>query len=481
MAKVERRQTQQINRAARSVLPRILTGDEVLDANTGIFLPRAKYLASVSDRERLLTQTRDMANKLEAMGYSAIVPSKLVMVTDVTREVIPVEAWRNINVLPLVAQKNRREMLRDIDYFFHVRGKEYWRYAVVTFGDRLPAFADLRGAVQAAKRKLRKWRFEASRDFGVTFGFVGLEFPRCEDGTYHIHANVLYKTPLFLDRGDAWRAFTHQFFGSWWHDAGRIQNVRELVKYPFKPNDVKGCEGEELVWLADSLFNLRIMELLGPINELRRERRDRGLKVTSVRGTPVWRKVDPIMRDKKPEPELMYDEDGVIVEAPPPQPREGFNIIVSRVMPSFLRTPWAEGATLIYNYVANPISEKAQDRLKYVQEYQQRAREVWDAKGCPDPQTAKAFADAVRTADNVVALSRERQKKRENHGGGEAPYMVHNETISVPEHFGDLVETWEGTGENVVEMWSEPCISGPPEPDRPPRYLDIFRKPTQNT
>lgn len=489
MAQTERRQRpdNRSDERSRQALQKASTGlpfvfnDVVLKENTGSFLPRAKYLASLDDQERLLQQTRDMAEKLESAGFKARMPSNISMIMDVTGEVFELEAWRNINVLPAVAQKNRREMMRDLEHYFHRHGKQYWRYAVITFGDRLPAFSDLAGAVRAAKKKVRKWRHLAKRDFGVTFGFIGFEFPRGADGTYHLHVNVMYRTPLFMDKGNAWRAFTHDFFGSWWRDAGQISNLKEMLKYPFKPNDVAGCDGGELVWLAEQMFNLRITELLGPVQELRKQRKDAGLKVAFIKGNPVLR--TPYKR-KKTQAEMDAEEARKArqeAEGRPERRGEAYNVIIGRVMPSFRASPWAESATLVFNYNPEPFWERDRDRLTFLKQNQREAREIWDAKGCPDPQTALAFAAAVRTADNVVALSRERQKARAERMTGEARYIVHNETISVPEHFGDLVETWEGTGENVVEMWSEPCISGPPEPDRPPRYLDIFRKPTQNT
>ena len=450
--------------------------DTILKENTGRFLPRAKYLAGQDDQERLLKQTRDMAERLEAAGFKAKAPSQISMIMDVTGEVFEVEAWRNINVLPAVAQKNRREMMRDLEHYFHRHGKQYWRYAVITFGDRLPAFSDLSGAVRAAKKKVRKWRHLAKRDFGVTFGFIGFEFPRDADGTYHLHVNVMYRTPLFIDKGNAWRKFTHDFFGSWWRDAGQIANLKEMLKYPFKPNDVEGCDGDELVWLAEQMFNLRITELLGPVQELRKQRRDAGLKVAVVRGSPILR--TPY---KRPKTQSEIDAEAARrerEEAEGKQERKGeaFNIIIGRVMPSFRASPWAESATLVFNYNPNAFWDRDRERLVYLQQNQSQAREIWDAKGCPDPKTALAFAKAIRTTDNVVAFRDARQKARSERDAGEARYIVHNETISVPIEFDDVISQWEGAGDNVIELWSEPDEEPPdPMPPAPQKFLSIFK------
>lgn len=455
--------------------------ERIIEENTGAFLPRAKYLASITDQERLLAQTRDMADRLEAAGYKAKLESSVSMIMDVTGEVFDLEMWRNINILPSVAQKNRREMMRDLEHYFATQkdGKRYWRYAVITFGDRLPAFSDLAGAVRRAKKKLRKWRHIARRDFGVIFGFVGFEFPRCpKTGTYHLHVNVMFRTPLFLDKGEAWRKFTSEFFGSWWRDAGQITNLKEMLKYPFKPNDVAGCEGDELVWLAEQMFNLRITELLGPVNALRKQRREAGLKVAMVKGQPVLRtpyKVRKTAAEEAAE-ELQKRIDEANPEAAEDRKKgEAYNIIIGRMMPSFRSTPWAQSATLVFNYNPEPFWDRDRERLLFLSKNQMEARAIWDAKGCPDPQTAMAFAKACRTADNVVALSSERRVAREKRDSGEAAYIVHNETISVPEVFNDLLREWEGDGENIIELWSEPADLDFDPPPEKPDYLAIFR------
>lgn len=420
-----------------------------------------KFLAAKLAQETLEQQTLDMAHRLEEVGVPCVFPSSVSLLTDVTKQVIPLPNFRNINVLPSVAQKNRRSLLNDVAFFLENIDREYWRYAVITFGERIPAFGDLRGAISQFKEHMRKWRYDACEQFpGIEFGFVGLEFPRDADGTYHLHANVLYKTPLFFDKGAAWRAFTHRKLGTWWRDAGRIENVRELVKYPFKPNDIEGCEGDELKWLAESTFKMRIAEILGPIQIFRKQRKDRRQRVVAVGGKLRLREIGDIFdvaKDKTTSTERDEKEDK----------KDPFNIIVARVPPSFGTTPWAEGGTLIYNYDPDPVGQKSKDRLAEVQLYQMQARNAWDAKGCPDPETALNFAAAIGTSDNVKAL----WEAKRTRAGGSASYIVHNETITVPQEFKLLADQWE---ESVIETAQIPPPTSHPPPSEPD-FLANFR------
>ena len=398
----------------------VLDFDDFQRSNTARFIPPAIYHENWQRQELIRTQSEGMAEKLEEMG----VPTRqdgpsMVMITAVTRQVTEVERFRNINFIPSMAQKNRRNMLNDLEHFLSVIDPNvagaFARYLVATYGQRIKVKygrLNLLKAIRKFKKKLARWRAEARVRFGIRILFQGLEFPRDADGTYHLHANILYVPPLMLNgEWEEFLAWSHAWFGTWIKDNGRIQNIREMVKYPFKPNDVRGADGHELKWLYENTFKTRIVEALDTFREWRSWKNSQNLKVGRIAGRTYLRRPQPIFAER-------LDDDGEKKERDRSSPE---NIIIARMTPGFYATLWSEPAILVMNYNPRTIFEKSRERLLEVELYSHEARAIWDAKGAPDPATALAMAAAAKADDatNVRALWRSANF-----------YIVHNGTIT---------------------------------------------------
>jgi len=431
---------------------RILSFDDFQNSNTARFLPPSKFHENHHAQERLKKQSFEMADKLESLGIDAYQKKapRMVLYTTVTKQVKEIPQLRNINVFPLIGQKNRRPMLNELEHYItniDPRAKEFGRYLVITAGQRVKyknGKLNLRKMEKILKRKLARWREEVLEPLGIECIFQGIEFPGDEEKghSYHLHANVLIVPPFLHD--DGWSQFlhdTHKHFGTHWRDNGKIENLREMCKYPFKPNDVQGADAYELKWLYENTFGMRIFEALGGFREWRRSIKDQGLKVGRIGGKTYLRHPQPPIFNEDP------DEDG---ELKPRDKSNPENIIVGRMTPGFYATLWSEPAVLIMNYNPNSVFEKSRERLLEVQIYSDEARRIWDAKGAPDPQIALAMAKAAIADDvtNVRALWKS------------DPYIVHNGTISSDEH-------------EVIEETFVPLEDDPPDPPEID-FLSIF-------
>ena len=447
------------------------TFDEVCRANTGIFMQPAKWNEQRKRFEQLSAQTNDIADKLESVGIQArYEDAGLTRISLVTKEVEQIEAFRNICFLPTMAQKNRRDQLNDLGYYLENVDGAHWRYVVITFGERIPAHGDLSGAITRANQQMARWRERILKKLGIVVGFTGLEFPRDADGTYHLHANVLLKTPFFLDGGAEFRELTHAHFGTWWREAGGIENLHELVKYPFKPNSLDGADGDELAWLFHSTFKRRITRIMGPISEFRKQRKEDGLRVFKFKRKYRLREVGRILpRDNGfPEPieELEDDLDS--------GGGGGENILIAKVAPNFADGFWAQPSVLVMNY--NPqanwmTNAKSHKRLETLWGWMSDALSDWDAAGAPDPRVAQQFAQAARQGvsggGKLRALWNSEAARAKAEGRG-AEYIVHNGTISSQEQDMSLID--------MHDRFTDPP---PKEPDDTGKVIQFPAKKTE--
>ncbi|UMA67307.1 hypothetical protein LVO79_21195 (plasmid) [Roseivivax marinus] len=427
----------------------VATFDQVLRLNTGAFMPPKQWAKQRRAAERLERQTEDLCDALESEGIQARLETNITRMSLIDGQTTRQRTYRNVCFLPSIAKKNRRDQLNDLAYYLENIDGSYWRYLVITFGERIPAHGDLAGAITSANEKMAKWRERVLTKLGVQVGFTGLEFPRNPDGSYHLHANVLIQTPLFFDGGAEFRELTHRHFGTWWRDNGRIGDLRELVKYPFKPNSMEGADPAELAWLFHSTFRRRITRLMGPIAEFRRGRKEDGLRVFRLRNRYRLREVAQILPAENAESEDEDEKDG--------PGGGGENILVARAAPSFLDGMWASPSILIWNYNPKPAeaNRRSHKRLETVHRWMADARADWELAGAPDPLVAREMAAAALRDDgdtNLRALWR-----RESAADSRGIYIVHNETISSPDD--------DGGGELVIED----------DPDPPPNNVIQLR------
>ena len=374
-----------LNRSEERQPADVLHFYDMLSINTG-WEQSPEQWREGSDRYKTLhKQTARMANALERQGISArIDEGDIVDFGEVTGEVSRAEAFRPIRFLPLIAQRERRPMLNQLRYFqrHHSLGKNM-RYAVVTFGKRIPCYGDLREVIQKGHRNISRWAHEADRDWNVSVVFRGTEFTVDDDLTFHPHANVLY-APRRLMSKQRWSAFLQwtqrRLGGAHWQDCGRLEKPDEAIKYPFKPGDADRLDDPALAWLYHATERLKMAVPMREFAEFRDGlNRDRQ-KIVMV-NCPGGAQLLRVRKPKRGESE-------------PGAPCEGIqeNVLLFRTSPQFRFGPYAQPVTRILNYTENPTTADGQRRLEALKERRREARKCWDDNGAPSPEIAMAVA-----------------------------------------------------------------------------------------
>lgn len=416
--------------------------DEATDTNIGWGIEPEDWARAKKRRAELEDQTARLADLLEAAGIETrLRDENVVSISAITGIVTPIATWRPIRFLPVVAARDRRPMLNGLRYWCDsVAGHpEYLRYAVVTAGDLIPAHGDLRPALQDLARRVSKWAVAARDVYGVIVHFRGTEYTRktaAERGLddrfpadlplYHPHANILYEpTRKLADEGPgSWAEFlswSREELGAHWKDNGRVQDVREIVKYVVKPADLldgeKPIDPAEAKWLHESMFRLNLAQPLGEFRAWWRDVADAKLKVVRIKqgSGGALRLVRKASR---------FDHSGERREDAEAGPKPA-NLFIGMTMPQWQHTPWAEPMLIVQNYQPGACGIAAMERLREIDLERKVARDVWDRSGAPEPSVALQMAKAWLTPEghNVAPLRPARA----------APYRVHTCSLTVRE------------------------------------------------
>ncbi|MGC2854172.1 hypothetical protein ACM64Y_01765 [Novispirillum sp. DQ9] len=415
--------------------------DYLLEANTGWRRRDLEgWVEKRADRERLRADTERLADILEAHGVEARQESTVHAVGLVTGLVDELEAYRNVNFLPLVAARNRAAPIREIKKWLkdHPEVARFARYGVITSGRRVPLFGDLRGRVTGFHRAMSKWVHECRHTWRVEVLHGQTELTVDEEPSLHVHGNVIY-APMRKMREGEWADFltwTRDHFGAHWRDCGRLQDVEEVVKYCLKGDDVglladlaclvpewadadtfaavpelakrrsvrtgapvEICDDAAVAhlerlaprlqrqaesyphpvkWLAEQLQGLHLGRSYGALKEYRSSLRKDGLKVAALRRGDGARLVE-VQKTKKDRPD-------------PDRQRERAeeNCILGITLPSPRFTPWSEPVALVAHWQPEPRTGDGRHALEVLGDFARASRGAWDRAGAPDPATALA-------------------------------------------------------------------------------------------
>ncbi|WP_210290061.1 hypothetical protein [Rhizobium skierniewicense] len=382
-----------------------------------------------------------------------ILSGGITCISAVTNIVENHRRYRAVRFLPLVAARDRRPLVNGLKLFMiENRNAHYFRYAVMTCNELIPAFKDLRGPIQRLSRKISKWADEVCKEQGIKVLFRGIEFTRStaaerddeakkqgrqsdlseryggETVLYHLHANVLYwPTRVIEDWTDFLRG-THKFIGAEWKDNGTIEKVEEIVKYCSKPADTEKASGEELVWLYRQTERLKICQPLGDFMKWMRGLKARREKIVRVRReggdselmrVKKGRRGSQVEDDEDQDEEIAADKDedersdastsaSLDLKETPPQGLNGGpvkNIVIGLTLPQWRHSPWAEPMIMVQNYDARTLSE---EDGYHICEWQREAREWWNAANAPSPEEALEVArvalEAVQSGADMTSV-----------------------------------------------------------------------------
>jgi hypothetical protein len=254
-------------------------------------------------RKYLENQTKDIARKLDkgynlnGLGWSKTERVEPYAHADLhimglhSQQYKKLEGYRNITFLPLVAQKNRRPRVKELNLFLkHNKNCRMWTF---TAGPRVN-LAGVKPACTWMHRKLSKLNDQPfMRRLGVRFVFRSTEFGELaengnEDISLHPHMHALMHLERYL-RPEDWSYLLRRiqaFWGVYSKDCGKILNPRELVKYCVKPCDLDGLNSVQLIKLYHATKGLRLWETLRDLRKMRRTIREENKKVVMRKGVP---------------------------------------------------------------------------------------------------------------------------------------------------------------------------------------------------
>jgi phage host-nuclease inhibitor protein Gam len=316
-----------------------------------------------------------------------------IMVGLVTGSVKEIEAFRDLRMLPVIAQRERRPVLNAARYWLENmarRDKEdrvYARYLVVTNGQRVGYDEDLSEAISSFHRKISKWA-KLSRDrFGMHIQLRASELTFTEDGG-HLHSNLIVEPERRLGPQiwDEYLADMRAHFAAHCHDAGRIEDVSEIVKYVSKPTEVieqiiEHEDSEERTeWLYRGLMRARLVQPLGDLRHVWRGIESGKLKPVVV--GKIVRLVPKFRPNKAAEKRPI-----------------GENVIVSEMLAGRAFTPWAEPAVMLFGYTKEPTTRAGQRNLLKIEQMAETALASWTKNKAPAPAIALAIANAWLAAD----------------------------------------------------------------------------------
>ena len=264
-------------------------------------------------RDLLNDVSRVVADKLAAAGFRSRTNRDLSLVGLQSRQVVKLEPFRDVSIIPNVARRKRRKLLKDVEFYLH--RNPFTRMWTFTTGTRCELW-ELKERLAGLHRKVSRLNAEDfMRRAGARIVFRATEFGEvqmakgCTGPTFHPHAHCLVSLSGKLSK-DRWATLLNNVHSYWdhnWDESGRLKkSPREVVKYCAKPLELVRLSGSELRFLQEEvLTKSRMVETLGPLRAERRDRKERGLRVDCIKGE--WR-VSRQWNGSPPSPTLPFHE-----------------------------------------------------------------------------------------------------------------------------------------------------------------------------
>lgn len=324
------------SRSRRLTLPPSIPLALLWEQRIGVETPRDAWVDQQSKARVLREQSDDLARRLEAHGILAFDTSRdLAIVGLVSESSEQIRPYRNVNFLPAVQSKNKREMLKSVSYWMDITPVNQRRMWVLSWG-WVPA-ADLREAAKALARAVSRLSADPEmHQARLELVLRSTEFTvqRDEQGNlfWNLHAHLLLRARKFL--GSArWNELrdkmAERYSPKKYINDSPIADAAEVVKYNFKPAELAGLDDSELVELFHQTRGLHLHQPLGEVRELRQKLDEQSLRL--VRLAPArkgergqWATLERLAapkREKSSEPAPAAAD--VILAITLPQPKFG--------------------------------------------------------------------------------------------------------------------------------------------------------------
>ena len=282
----------------------IKTHDVLLCGNAGFAASPLRFVEQLLAEGEIEQQSRIIAQKLESVGWNPYQKgeSKVVLIGTVTGAIRNAASkWRNCNIIPVVAKRNRADLLSEFRLFLseNRNARRYSRYLVVSSGPRF-SLEDLPEKYKRFSAKIGRF-LEKAKDgdtFPVEVHLVTVEMTFDKDATVNLHANIVYQ-PRKAFGAKKWREFLEfgrrRFDTSFFHDAGRVKEPAEIIKYVCKPGEILSLTSDQTEFLATTLHNKQLIRPVGGFAAWRKALHEFGHKVRFDRAAKKTRSRPPFL------------------------------------------------------------------------------------------------------------------------------------------------------------------------------------------
>lgn len=389
-----------------------------------------------------------MAERLAAAGINAFSDRRLTWLGDVTGRAVQLSKLREINLFETVQNRHRAFFLKLVKHYAAKDPQsQYFRYAVITAGQRIEAGAQLSATKRAMMAKISAWHREIKSRWDIEVLLNCAEMPFSKTGpktllgelksfkdaerhtpsvdqaedqaaqapSFHLHFNILYVPRRPLKKFSEWTEFldfTREFFGTWWRDLGRVEKHEELIKYVLKSVERSSLTDDQCVWLHREFYRQRFIVAYNSLRRLKmqmaKDRQKLGYVAMDEAGKKrlVVVQMDPMQPKEEPrkKTDKQLTDEAEQRDRDRKKKTKFENLVRGRTGPMAKITAWAEPGTLIENYAPKPFTVAGRLALDGLKPRQARSREHWDENGAPPPELALAVSDAwINAGDDHTA------------------------------------------------------------------------------
>ncbi|WP_316232951.1 hypothetical protein [Bradyrhizobium sp. SZCCHNPS2010] len=284
--------------------------DAVLSGNAGFVVSVADFVDRLLADGEIEQQSRIVAEKLKIAGWNPYLKSEsqVVLIGTVTGAIRDAASnYRNCNIIPAVAKRNRAEILGEFRLFLSENGnaRRYSRYLVVTSGKRFP-FERLAEQYERFSERLGRF-LERADEWSVEVYLTTIEMTFDDEGTVNLHANIVYrpKEVFGMERWKDWLDFVREHFDTVIiKDCGRVREPAEIIKYVCKPAEVLLLTSDQTASLAIALHKKQLVRPVGEFAAWRKALRSSGHKARFDREAGKLVRVQRFTREQQIKTEI---------------------------------------------------------------------------------------------------------------------------------------------------------------------------------
>lgn len=368
----------------------VLDHELVLWHNSDVTIDATDFVERLLGDAQIAKQSELIAKKLEAAGFDPYLRSEdeVSMVGLISGTILPLSKYRNINVIPEIAQRNRLGLIHEFKLFLQENPKHrrYARYMVVTSGPRFP-IPEFPERLKDFNARIGRY-IQKCKKASIDVLLVAVEFTIDNERTVNLHANLITSPRKAFGRNGwmRWLDRTREHFGQTMiHDAGRVRDPKEIIKYVCKYSEIVTLGASDTAFIAQCLYKRQMVRPVGEFAVWRKALRRDGQKVRYdyLRKSLVRCQV---AKRRKRDDEPMDEEDvweeiaaasrevriAELARSGKLRQRDGDrepvqNQILCRTLPQCRATLLAEPFVVVVNFNSNPSTRNGREGLEAIE------------------------------------------------------------------------------------------------------------------